>query len=177
MKLCLNYGCVERNSRGYRKALRQCRKNKKRFGVAFDDSETWNIELVVLRWCCDNHVHTHPIVKKCRFSGRLIEDWIEEYYETDLSEYERGSEEYMKLYYTIYRNIIEDIFYEIQTKFRDQFCEFILPRLKRFKEFSLTYLVDLGIDGWDKYIQEVIDEIENEKTFEKFVVRIDNFWW
>lgn len=46
MKGYLNYGCVERNSRAYRKALRQCRKNKKRFGVAFDDSETWNIELV-----------------------------------------------------------------------------------------------------------------------------------
>ena len=45
MKLCLNYGCVERNSREYRKALRQCRKNKKRFGVAFDDSETWNMDL------------------------------------------------------------------------------------------------------------------------------------
>ena len=83
----------------------------------------------------------------------------------------------MKLYYTIYRNIIEDIFYEIRTKFRYQFCEFILPRLKRFKEFSLPYLVDLGIDGWDRYIQEVIDEIENEKTFEKFVDRIRNFWW
>ena len=36
MKLCLNYGYVERNSREYRKALRQCRKNKKRFGVAFN---------------------------------------------------------------------------------------------------------------------------------------------
>ena len=34
MKGYLNYGCVERNSRAYRKALRQCRKNKKRFGVA-----------------------------------------------------------------------------------------------------------------------------------------------
>ena len=83
----------------------------------------------------------------------------------------------MKLYDMIYRNIIEDIFYEIQIKFRDQFCEFILPRLKRFKVFSLTYLVDLGIEGWDKYIQEVIDEIENEKTFEKFVDRIDDFCW
>ena len=117
---------------------------------------------------CQKYVVTLP---------NKITDWIQDFFETGLSEYERGSEKYMKLYDTIYRNIIEDIFYEIRIKFRYQFCEFILPRLKRFKEFSLTYLVDLGIDGWDKYIQEVIDEIENEKTFEKFVVRIDNFWW
>ena len=31
------------------------------------EAETWNMDLVVLRWCCDNHVHTHPIIKKCRF--------------------------------------------------------------------------------------------------------------
>ena len=177
MKLCLNYGCVERNSREYRKALRECRKNKKRYGVAFDDSETWNLDMVVLQWCYDNHVYTHPIIKKCCFSNRLIEDWIEEYYETDLSEYKCGSEEHMKLYYTIYRNIIEDIFYEIRTKFRYQFCEFILPRLKRFKEISLAYPVDLGEVGWDIYVQETIDEIEKEKTFEKFVDRIADFWW
>ena len=177
MKLCLNYGCVERNSRGYRKALRQCRKNKKRFGVAFDDSETWNMDLVVLRWCYDNNVHPDPIIKKCRFSDILIEDWIQEFFEIDLSEYKRGSEEYMKLYDTIYRNIIEDIFYEIRTKFRYQFCEFILPRLKRFKEISLAYPFDLGEEGWDKYVQEAIDEIEKKKTFDKFVDRIVDFWW
>ena len=107
-----------------------------------------------------------------------ITDWIQDFFEPDLSEYERGSEEYMKLYDTIYRNIIEDIFYEIRTKFRYQFCEFILPRLKRFKEISLTYPFDLGIEeGWDKYVQEAIGEIEKEKTFEKFVDRIDDFCW
>lgn len=106
-----------------------------------------------------------------------ITDWIQDFFEPDLSEYERGSEEYMKLYDTIYRNIIEDIFYEILTKFRYQFCEFILPRLKRFKEISLAYPSYLGKEGWEKYVQEAIDEIENEKTFEKFVDRIADFWW
>ncbi len=45
------------------------------------------------------------------------------------------------------------------------------------KMIFFCYSVDLGIEGWDKYIQEVIDEIENEKTFEKFVDRIADFWW
>ena len=106
-----------------------------------------------------------------------ITDWIQDFFETGLSEYERGSEEYMKLYDTIYRNIIEDIFYEILTKFRYQFCEFILPRLKRFKEILLAYPFDLGIEGWDRYVQDTIDEIENKKIFEKFVDRIADFWW
>ena len=73
--------------------------------------------------------------------------------------------------------MFEDIFYEIRTKFRYQFCEFILPRLKRFKEISLAYPSDLGEKGWTQYIQEAIDEIENEKTFEKFLSRIRDFGW
>ena len=177
MKLCLNYGCIERNSREYRKALRQCRKNKKRFGVAFDDSETWNMDLVVLRWCYDNNVHPDPIIKKCRFSDTLVEDYILEYYEKDLSEYKNDYQEYNRKFNIILENTFEEIFYRIRTKFRYQFCEFILPRLKRFKEISLAYPVDLGEEGWDKYVQETIDEIEKEKTFDKFVDRIADFWW
>lgn len=177
MKPCLNYGCIERNSREYRKALRQCRKNKKRFRVAFDDSETWNIDLVVLHWCYDNHIHTHPIIKRSRFSDSLVEDWIEKYYGEVLSKYKSDYQEYHKIYNEILHNIYADIFSEIHTKSRDQFCKFILPRLKRFKEISLTFPTDLGIEGWNQYIQETIDEIEIEKTFEKFRNRINNFWW
>lgn len=177
MKLCLNYGCVERNSREYRKALRQCRKNKKRFGVAFDDSETWNLDLVVLQWCYDNHVHTHPIIKRCRFSDRLIEDYVVEYYADVLSGHRADYQEYYRLYNEILDNVYKDAFAQIRVRLNDQFCEFILPRLKRFKEISLTYPSDLGEAAWNQYVQEVIDEIENEKTFEKFLTRISDFWW
>lgn len=173
----LNYGYREKNTREYRKALRQCRKNKKRFGVAFDDSEIWNLDMVVLHWCCDNHVHTHPIIKRSRFSDRLIEDWIKEFYEDVLSEYKSDCQEYYRMYNEILDNLYKDIFSEIRMGLNNQFCEFILPRLKRFKEISLTYPSDLGIEGWNKYVQEAIDEIENEKTFEKFVDRINDFWW
>ena len=157
--------------------MRQCRKNKKRFGVAFDDSETWNIDLVVLQWCYDNHIHTHPIIKRNHFSDTLIEDWIEKYYGNTLSEYKSDYQEYHKMCNETLHNIYTDIFYEIHTKFRYQFCEFILPRLKRFKEISLAFPSDIGTEGWNQYIQETIDEIENKKTFEKFANRIDDFCW
>jgi hypothetical protein len=45
------------------------------------------------------------------------------------------------------------------------------------REYRKAYSFDLGEEGWDKYVQEVINEIENEKTFDKFVDRIDDFWW
>ena len=173
----LNYGCREKNTREYRKALRQCRKNKKRYGVAFDDSETWNMNMVVLQWCYDNHVHTHPIIKRCRFSDVLIEDYLKEYYEEDLSEFKDDFQEYNRVFNIVLENTLEEIFYEIRTKFRYQFCDFILPRLKRFKEIRLTYPQDFTFEGWTQYIQEAIDEIETEKTFEKFLTRISDFWW
>ncbi len=137
----------------------------------------WNLDIVVLQWCYDNNVHPDPIIKKCRFSDTLVEDYILEYYEKDLSEYKNDYQEYNRKFNIILENMFEEIFYRIRTKFRYQFCEFILPRLKRFKEISLTYPSDLGKEGWDKYIQEAIDEIEKEKTFEKFLIRISDFWW
>ncbi|MBQ8720691.1 MAG: hypothetical protein IJY67_00840 [Paludibacteraceae bacterium] len=135
------------------------------------------MDLVVLRWCYDNNVHSDFVIKKYRFSDILVEDYILEYYEKDLSEYKNDYQEYNRKFNIILENMFEDIFYEIRTKFRYQFCEFILPRLKRFKEISLAYPSDLGEEGWDKYVQEAIDEIEKEKTFDKFVDRIDDFCW
>jgi hypothetical protein len=66
---------------------------------------------------------------------------------------------------------------EIRVRLNDQFCEFILPRLKRFKEISLIYPFDLGEEAWNQYVQEAIDEIETKKTFEKFLTRISDFGW
>ena len=177
MKSRLNYGCIERNNREYRKALRQCRKNKQRFGVAFDDSETWNMDLVVLSWCYGRNIYPHPIVRNSYFSDVLLEDWIMEFYEKELSVYKVHSIEYNDKLKELINSFLGDVFREIRAKYRDEFCDFILPRLKRFKEISLTFPSDLGIESWARYIQEAIDEIENEKTFDKFVDRIDDFWW
>ena len=173
----LNYGCREKNTREYRKALRECRKNKKRYGVAFDDSETWNLDMVVLQWCYDNHVHTHPIIKRCRFSDWLIGDYIEDYYADVLSEDIADFQMYNRLYNEILENVYKDAFVQIRERLNDQFCDFILPRLKRFKEISLTYVYDFGEETWKQYVQDAIDEIETEKTFEKFLTRISDFWW
>ena len=172
-----NYGCREKKTREYRKALRECRKNKKRYGVAFDDSETWNLDMVVLQWCYDNHVHTHPIIKRCRFSEWLIGDYVEEYYADVLSMHTANYQEYYRLYDEIFNNIYKDAFAEIRVRLNEQFCDFILPRLKRFKEICLTYPLDLGEEAWNQYVQDVIDEIETEKTFNKFQYRIKYFCW
>ena len=39
-----NYGYVLKHDWEYRKALRQCRKNKKQYGVAFDNSEAYQMQ-------------------------------------------------------------------------------------------------------------------------------------
>ena len=49
-KQIFNWGCIRKHEKGYRKALRQCKKNKKRFGVGFDNSETWNLDWTFLMY-------------------------------------------------------------------------------------------------------------------------------
>ena len=54
---------------------------------------------------CDFFVKKFIFVKSCQ-NGVVtllnkITDWIQDFFETGLSEYERGSEEYMNLYDTI----------------------------------------------------------------------------
>ena len=51
----LNYGLIEKKSKGYRKALRQCKKNKRLYGASFDNSETW-YEVNLLKYKDNNKI-------------------------------------------------------------------------------------------------------------------------
>ena len=59
----LNYGCIEKNTKRYRKALRECRKNKKYYNLkkSFDDSETWNLDIVILKYCLNHKIYDYNI--------------------------------------------------------------------------------------------------------------------
>ena len=55
-----NYGYINKHDWEYRNALRQCRRNKKQYGVAFDNSEAYQLANAI---CLFMLTHNYPISK------------------------------------------------------------------------------------------------------------------
>ena len=130
----LNYGLIEKKSKGYRKALRQCKKNKRLYGASFDNSETWYLDIVFYKYCKD------------RFS-------------------------------LIVQDVNNDILQHINKNQLEDVCNFLVPRLKAYKDITMAYPLDLTWEQWEDYIQNTIDEMEQKKTINLFLDRIRDFVW
>lgn len=157
----LGYGFREFGTKEIRKAYRQCRKNFKRFGVAFDDSETWNLDEVFMKYCWDNNIGRTEFMKWYISNKRWYTD------------YEKYDEEL--------KNTLDGInlgFTGLYVDFRKhmKLCNFLVPRLVRFKEITMGYPCDMTSDAWDKYIESTIEEVKQGCLY-KFCERFNNFWW
>lgn len=130
----LNYGLIEKKSKGYRKALRQCKKNKRLYGASFDNSETWYLDIVFYKYCKD----------------RLS---------------------------LIVHDVNNDILQHINKNQLEDVCNFLVPRLKAYKDITMAYPLDLTWEQWEDYIQNTIDEMEQKKTINLFLDRIRDFVW
>ena len=157
----LGYGYREFGTKEIRKAYRQCRKNFKRFGVAFDDSETWNLDEVFMKFCWDNNIGRTEFMKWYISNKRWYTD------------YEKYDEEL--------KNTLDGInlgFTGLYVDFRKhmKLCNFLVPRLVRFKEITIGYPCDMSPYEWDKYIESTIEEVKQGCLY-KFCNRFNNFWW
>ena len=56
-------------------------------------------------------------------------------------------------------------------------CNFLVPRLKAYKDITMAYPLDLTWEQWEDYIQNTIDEMEQKKTINLFLDRIRDFVW
>ena len=130
----LNYGLIEKKSKGYRKALRQCKKNKRLYGASFDNSETWYLDIVFYKYCKDR-------------LSLIVQD-----VNNDILQH-------------INKNQLEDV------------CNFLVPRLKAYKDITMAYPLDLTWEQWEEYIQNTINEMEQKKTINLFLDRIRDFVW
>lgn len=158
----LGYGCREFGTKEIRKAYRQCRKNKKRFGVSFDDSETWNLDEVFMKFCWDNNIGRTDFMKWYISKKRWYTDY--EKYDEELKNTLDGIE---RLGFSA---MWED------SRKHIKLCNFLVPRLVRFKQITIGYPCDMTADEWDKYIESTIEEVKHGILY-KFCERFNNFWW
>jgi hypothetical protein len=160
----LGYGCREFGTKEIRKAYRQCRKNKKRFGVSFDDSETWNLDHTFMRYCWDNNICRTEFMKWYISGHYWTDDITTETYESGLKETLDSIE---RLYFSAsYYDMVK----------LTKLCNFLLPRLIRFKQVTMGYPPDMTPEEWDRYIDSTVEEIK-QHIFFKFFERFGNFWW
>lgn len=169
-KSLFGWGCVYKNEKEYRKALRQCKKNKKRFGVGFDNSETWNLDrtffmyLYNTRWVRE----MDDFLKAYMFSRE--DDYICDKYNIPKYEYQNIAE--------IQDKYISDIFTsvnQLDDKKKKQLSDFLIPRLIVFKENLHGYPANMTEEEWDQYIDDTIEELKQLK-FDKFEKRLGCFW-
>lgn len=146
----VGYGCYCGTDK--RKAYRQCRKNFKRYWVAFDDSETWSLDYSFLKFCLDQGVFKKS--KQC-CRGYLHWGLYQEFTETD------------KL------DILDDI---NSYKNKGLLVSWLVPRLDRFCVLTPGYPGYMTYDSWKSYIRATIEEVKTGK-FDMFVKKISNFWW
>ena len=169
-KSLFGWGCVYKNEKGYRKALRQCKKNKKRFGVGFDNSEIWNLDhtffmyLYNTRWIreMDDFLKAHMFWKE--------DDYVCEKYNIPEYDYQNIGE--------IENELISDVFANINQlddEKKKQLCDFLIPRLIVFKEKSNSHPCSMTEEEWDKYIDDTIEELKNLK-FDNFKFKFRAFW-
>ena len=175
----LNYGLINKKSRGYRKALRQCKKNKRLYGASFDNSETWYLDNVFYKYCKDHNFFKHK--KLDDFADFNYEDKIIEEYEREDADASFSVSDHWPLIeqriVSLTNEVNQGVLQNIDDKQREELCKFLVPRIKAFKVLTVAYPLDLTWEEWEKYIQDTIDEMEQKHSLTLFLNRIHDFVW
>ena len=170
-----NYGYIEKHDWEYRKALRQCRRNKKRYGVAFDNSEAYQLPNAV---CVFMLTHNYPINKaylyfkaKGVYKEELFvlhpdfpkdiaaENWIDEYTKVE----ERAKEEIVKQ------------MAELDNAHKQELIQFILPRLQFISEIQSIYVDDIEDDNQENWLN-TIKVMHEELKDGNLNLFLENMW-
>ncbi len=173
-----NYGYIYRRHRGYRKALRQCRRNLQRYGVGFDDSETWDLHAVIIKYLVN---HNFPLPHKefvlCYYHTGGQEGYLDRYY-PDLN--------YTKLHYVqeanrildpLMADVLENIKHYNEEQ-RQKLIDFVLPRIDRLKNITIGYSPAIcnTFEDWILLLGSMLEELKQNKL-NLFLQYFQYLWW
>lgn len=171
------YGCLRKTrKKGFkvekRKYLRYVRK------YDFDITETWNLDYTIIRWLSN---HVGGFFKLC---GNFDEwDLIDvEGNKIDIYDGEsinRCNKAY-QLRQESFQNHLKDFLDEKQNeKFKD-FCKFIVPRLRHFAVYTISYPSQIEeyntIKKWKKAINEFVDKFKEKNYDIRFIRDLFYLW-
>lgn len=157
----LNYGWVMKHDWNYRNALRQCRKNKKHYGVAFDETE---VKDLFTSMCTFMQKNAFPIDKVLLYFAKGIfnEDVYNRY--PKLKELFRG-EETIEVIYEI-DSVFNKQIIELDALYKQKLIAFLLPRLECFANTCMIYpedWVEEKPEDLDIIVPQMIEELKLNK--------------
>lgn len=157
----LNYGWVMKHDWNYRRALRQCRINRKRYGAAFDATE---VKDLFSSMCTFMQKNAFPIDKflLCFANGVVNEDVLNRY--PKLKELFMG-EATIEVIYEM-DSVFNKQIIELDDWYKQKLIEFLLPRLQCFADTCMTYpedWVEEKPEDLDIIVPQMIEELKLNK--------------
>ena len=166
------YSLIKKGSKEYREALRSIRRNYKKYGAKFDYSELWCLDSTIYKYVHNHKLYEHPFLEQCCLGEQC---WYNKYWECQgITE-----DEYYKhclTYLAEGNKMREEINLQISKLTDKKFIEFLLPRLKAFKNKSNGYPIGISYEDYQKYLQSVIDEIETKGTCTLIYEKFNTLW-
>ena len=172
-KLVSPYSLIKKGSKEYREALRAIRRNYKKYGAKFDNSELWNLDITIYKYVQLYGLCEHPFLKECISDNAGL-------YNNYWKQQGITKEEYDKNYKTYWEKENElrgEVNLQISKLTDKKFLEFLLPRLKAFKDKTYGYpAYCMTFEEYKEYLQSVIDEIETKGTCTLIYENFNALW-
>lgn len=172
-KLVSPYSLIKKGTKEYREALRAIRRNYKKYGAKFDNSELWNLDSTIYKYVIIHKLCEHPFLEKCVAGGSFE---YSKYWERQGITKEEYDENW-KMYYEKEKELYNEVNLQISKLTDKPFLEFLLPRLKAFKDNTFGYPVDMTFEQYEEYLQSVIDEIETKGTCTLIYENFNALWY
>lgn len=172
-KLVSPYSLIKKGTKEYREALRAIRRNYKKYGAKFDYSELWNLDSTIYKYVHIHKLCEHPFLEKC-----VVGDSFE--YSKYWGRQGITKEEYdknWKLYWEKENELYKEVNLQISNLTDKKFLEFLLPRLKAFKDNTIGYPSYMTFEQYEEYLQNVINEIETKGTCTLIYENFNALWY
>ena len=167
------YSLIKKGSKEYRKALRSIRCNYKKYGVKFDYSELWNLDITIYKYVYNHKLYKHPFLEQCCLGEQR---WYNKYWEKQGITIDQYNENY-KMYLEKEKELYKEINFAISKLTDKKFFEFLLPRLKVFKDNTIGHPSYMTFEQYEEYLQSIINEIETKGTCTLIYENFNALWY
>ena len=170
-----NYGYINKHDWEYRNALRQCRRNKKQYGAAFDNCEAYQLANAI---CLFMLTHNYPVSKPyLYFKAQGVykeelfvlhphfpkdfggENWVDEYEKVD----------------AVAKEVICNDIAALDAEHKNELLQFILPRLQFIVDKESLCPDDCGGPNHGKWL-DMIKAMNTELKDGNMNLFLKNMW-
>lgn len=166
------YSLIKTGTKDYNKALKSIRRNYKKYGVGFDNSEIWNVDITIYKYVLLHKLCEHPFLEICASDGLYTYNKYWEDQGITRDEYDENHEMYCKKE----DELRQEVNLQISHLTDKGFLEFILPRLRAFKDGIKSYAADMTCEQYEEYLQSIIDEIRKKGTCTLIYEHFNSLW-